>query len=105
VRDDYGLALSSRNAYLSNTELKTARLLNVVMHHLADEIREFPFEVGDLIPSGIRTLLDAGFDQIDYLELCDATTLEPMIAWNLKPARLLVAGWVGRTRLLDNVAV
>lgn len=105
VRDPYGLALSSRNAYLSDEQLRVARMLNVVLFQLADMIRDFPNEAYDLLPTGIQTLLDAGLDEIDYLELRTGKTLEPLDAWNQKPARLLVAGLIGSTRLIDNVSV
>ncbi len=105
VRDEHGLALSSRNAYLSDAELQIARKLNKVLFLLADEIRDFPQEAYDLIPAGIQSLLDAGFDSVDYLELREENTLAPMERWNQKPARLLVAARLGKTRLIDNVRV
>ncbi|MBT6976394.1 MAG: hypothetical protein HOA08_15820, partial [Rhodospirillaceae bacterium] len=52
----------------------------------------------------VQKLNDAGFTNIDYLELCDAETLVPVDDVT-RPARLLVAAWLGETRLIDNIAV
>lgn len=105
ARDEAGLALSSRNAYLSPEELKIARMLNKTLYFLADEIRDFPQEVDELISLSIQTLLDAGFDEVDYLALRQEHTLAPLNVWNRNPARLLVAVRLGKTRLIDNVGV
>jgi pantoate--beta-alanine ligase len=106
ARDEEGLALSSRNAYLSETELKIARRLNVVLKALGDKIKEFPAEAYDLVPSGIQRLREAGFDEVDYVELREATTLKPVTALHGEGnARLIAAARIGKTRLLDNLAV
>ncbi len=80
VRDEEGLALSSRNAYLSEEELKIARQLNRVFSETA--------QTGDIEAAKVK-LLEAGFDKIDYIEP----------RWN----RILSAAWLGKTRLIDNV--
>ncbi|MBI1300287.1 MAG: pantoate--beta-alanine ligase [Alphaproteobacteria bacterium] len=82
ARDEFGLALSSRNAYLSSEELKIARLLNVILKEAAQN--------GDL-KAAKEKLLSIGFDKVDYVEK----------RWN----RVLGAGWVGKTRLIDNIAI
>jgi pantoate--beta-alanine ligase len=106
IRDEEGLALSSRNAYLSETELKIARRLNQVLYSLAEKLREFPTEALDLVPSGVERLREAGFDEVDYVELRDAVTLKPLTKLTGKGnARLLAAARIGKTRLIDNVAV
>ena len=94
VRDKNGLALSSRNAYLSEDEYKIAIQLNKVLRHLA---------VGDLTEEqATQRLLDAGFEKVDYCTLREADNLMP----NPKnPDRVLAAAWIGRTRLIDNMAV
>ena len=53
---------------------------------------------------GKKTLSEAGFAQIDYLEICDADTLVPLTRAD-RPARVLVAAMLGKTRLIDNVPV
>lgn len=82
ARDSYGLALSSRNAYLSADELDIARQLNFI---LRDAVRS-----GD-IGTANRDLLAAGFQKIDYIEIRDD--------------RILAAAWLGKTRLIDNFPV
>ncbi len=104
IRDEAGLALSSRNAYLSEEELATARLLNKILFSIAEEIKAYPEEVSALIDMGLQSLYEAGFDEVDYLDLRDADTLSAMETFN-KPGRLLAAVRVGKTRLIDNVAV
>lgn len=76
VRDAHGLALSSRNAYLSDEELSIARRLNVVLR----SERPTP-----------EALLKVGFDKVDYIEA----------RWG----RRLAAAWTGETRLIDNLAI
>lgn len=104
IRDAEGLALSSRNAYLSETELKIARRLNKTLFALAAKLKEFPTEAYDLVSSGVSRLQEAGFDKVDYVELREADTLKPLTKLS-GPARLLAAAHIGKTRLIDNVAV
>lgn len=104
VRDDHGLALSSRNAYLSDDSLAVARRLNKVLSGLADEICRSPGKATHLCVQGTEELKRVGFDQVDYLELVDARTLERMKTLD-RPARLLVTARIGGVRLLDNIAV
>ncbi len=106
VRDEEGLALSSRNAYLSETELKIARRFNQVLYSLAESLKAAPDEVGEIVPGGVLRLREAGFDEVDYVELRQANTLKPVtkIAGD-GSARLLAAVRIGKTRLIDNVAV
>jgi len=91
VRDEMGLALSSRNAYLSAEQLITARMLNKVLYSMAEEIHAYPREADHLIPEGMQALYEVGFDHVDYIEM----------RWN----RILAAAWIGKTRLIDNVAI
>jgi len=119
ARDEFGLALSSRNAYLSPEELKIARRLNVILSDLSAEAlakaeaakncpptlpsphwgegyeglaqRAYPELGGDIIEDAKEKLLAAGFDEVQYLET----------RWN----RLLAAVKLGKLRLIDNVAV
>jgi pantoate--beta-alanine ligase len=106
IRDAEGLALSSRNAYLSETELKIARRLNKTLYALAEKLKEFPTEAYDLVSSGVSRLSEAGFDEVDYMELREANTLKPLSKLQGRGnARLLAAAHIGKTRLIDNVAV
>jgi pantoate--beta-alanine ligase len=102
-RAEDGLALSSRNAYLSEEERKAAIALPRALGEAARQM-EMGGSVDSAIATAIETLTAHGFDPIDYVSLCDAVTLEPMQALD-RPARLLGAAKLGRTRLIDNIAV
>lgn len=91
ARDNHGLALSSRNAYLSDNEIKTARFLNKVLQDIAGAPCET--NIQNTLEKNKDVLLNAGFTEIDYL------TVKP--EWN----RVLVAAWLGKTRLIDNMAL
>lgn len=104
VRDEHGLALSSRNAYLRPGELATARRLNRVLEEVRRDLALRP--VAEALSRGRAALGALGFDPIDYLALVEAETLARIDA--LRPgmdARLLVAARLGPVRLLDNLAV
>jgi pantoate--beta-alanine ligase len=104
VRDDHGIALSSRNAYLSDTELAAARALPRALGEAAAAIvRGEP--VDTVIDAARGRLTEAGFSAIDYVALCDAETLAPLETVGAGPARLLAAARIGATRLLDNLPV
>lgn len=103
VREGDGLALSSRNVYLSTEERQRAPLLHRVLRDTGTGIVRSPEAVAAALERGLESLRAAGF-AVDYLELRDAETLAPM-ARLAAPARLLAAARLGRTRLIDNVAV
>lgn len=102
-RDADGLALSSRNAYLSEDERHAARALPRALGDAARAI-EGGADVAEALAAARSKLEAAGFDPIDYVALCDSATLAPVGALT-GPARLLAAARIGRTRLIDNVAV
>jgi pantoate--beta-alanine ligase len=102
-RDDDGLALSSRNAYLNPEERIAARILPRALGEAASAI-ERGADVAATLETARRKLADGGFDPIDYVALCDAATLEPIDRAD-RPGRLLVAATLGRTRLIDNLPV
>lgn len=104
VRDVDGLALSSRNAYLTPEERKIAPALHRTLRDLAAAIEAARGPTADLIEQARQTLLQAGFASIDYLELRDGETLAA-VSRVTSPARLLVAARLGKTRLIDNVPV
>ena len=103
VREPDGLALSSRNAFLSPAERRTAPLLFGVLIRLAAALAAGA-EVAPLLAEGRAELLRAGFAPVQYLELCDDETLQPLPRTG-RPARLLAAAYLGKTRLIDNVPV
>ncbi|HKS88435.1 MAG TPA: pantoate--beta-alanine ligase [Stellaceae bacterium] len=103
VRAADGLALSSRNAYLSPAERQTAPLLYRVLLETAAAIAGAPDRAADAVMAGINRLRAGGF-VVDYLECRDAENLAPTPPPG-RPARLLAAARLGRTRLIDNVPV
>ncbi|MFN2259635.1 MAG: pantoate--beta-alanine ligase [Parasphingopyxis sp.] len=103
VREADGLALSSRNAYLSAAERREAVALPRALRAGAEALRN-GIEPGEALADVEAALFKGGFDMIDYVELRDAETLEPLETLD-RPARLLAAARIGTTRLIDNVAV
>jgi len=104
VRDDQGLALSSRNAYLIGEELAKARALPRALGEAAAAI-ERGEPVAGALAAATERLVEAGFDPIDYVSLRDAETLVPVDALGERPARLLAAARMGSARLIDNLPV
>ncbi len=102
LREADGLALSSRNRYLDPAERAVAPNLHAVLNAVAAAARTGA-ETAPAIAEGATTLEAAGF-QVQYLAVCDAGSLRPLerVAG---PARVLAAAYLGRTRLIDNVAV
>lgn len=104
VREKDGLAMSSRNRYLSAEERKAATRLFATLISLAQRIAMNRQNMQEDLEWGRKTLLEAGFTKIDYLEARAAVTLGPLQQPD-QPARLLAAAWLGNTRLIDNVSV
>ena len=103
VREPDGLALSSRNWYLSPAERRAAPMLFRVLTRIAERLAAGA-EAAPLLAEGRATLADAGFAPVQYLEVRDAETLEPLERAD-RPARVFVAAYLGKTRLIDNVPV
>ncbi len=102
-RAEDGLALSSRNAYLTDEERKAALVLPRALGEAARRIGSGePVEA--TLAKAVATLASHGFDPIDYVALCDATTLVPLETFT-PPARLFGAAKLGKTRLIDNISV
>ena len=104
-RDGWGLALSSRNAYLSEPELASARQLNGILFQAAAEAAS-----GRPLPGIEReayaAILKAGFERVDYVAIRRAEDLGAFRNDVVDaPARILTAAWIGKTRLIDNMAV
>ena len=103
VRETDGLAMSSRNAYLSAAERATAPTLYRVLKDCAARIAAGE-QIARVLDEGGRAIEQAGF-ALDYLEARHAETLGKVESADAGPLRLLVAAKLGRTRLIDNVAV
>jgi pantoate--beta-alanine ligase len=103
VRDSAGLALSSRNAYLSADELTIARRLNRILAATADRLRQGA-NAATASLEATKALMETGFTAVDYVTLADPETLAPLERLD-RPGRLLAAARIGKTRLIDNIAV
>ncbi|HXJ00823.1 MAG TPA: pantoate--beta-alanine ligase [Micropepsaceae bacterium] len=103
LRKPDGLALSSRNAYLTAEQRQVAAHLNRALRSVADAAKS-----GVAIPQaeaeGGAALLQAGFDRVDYVAIRDAETLAPLRVLS-GPARVLAAARIGGVRLIDNMSV
>jgi len=102
VREKDGLALSSRNAYLSPAERKTAPLLHQTISEVAAALARG--EGADAACVAGRFKLEAAGFRVDYIAVRDADTLKPL-SGPVKHARVLAAAYLGKTRLIDNVPV
>jgi len=104
VREADGLALSSRNRYLSPEDRRRAAALPRAMREAVARI-----EAGEPVSAALvalkQALVGGGFASVDYAELADAESLAPLTTLGPRPARLLVAARIGGTRLIDNLAV
>lgn len=103
IRDCDGLALSSRNVYLSTDERGRALALPQTLLAARDRLLTGA-PVAATLAAAETSLRAAGFGPVDYVALSGADDLEPMTAVG-RPARLLAAAWLGGTRLIDNLAV
>jgi pantoate--beta-alanine ligase len=103
VREDDGLALSSRNAYLSPEEREQATALPRALDYAREAIRGGT-SVALVLDTARKMLVSGGFSRVDYFALVDAATLEPLDAPKGE-MRLVAAARIGSTRLIDNLAV
>ncbi|MDG5495535.1 pantoate--beta-alanine ligase [Niveispirillum sp. BGYR6] len=105
VREADGLALSSRNAYLSAEQRQVAGQLNQVLRQTIAAVRTRPDTVEAACQQAEAALLAAGFAAVDYLAMVDAATLEPLATLGSAPARIICTVRIGGVRLLDNMPV
>ena len=103
VRERDGLAMSSRNVYLSPEERQVAPVLYRAMKQSAGRLRAGD-DIKAAMAGGAELITNAGF-VLDYFEARHAETLRPIASAEDGPIRLLVAARIGKTRLIDNVAV
>ncbi len=107
VREVDGLAMSSRNRYLTPLQRRRAPELCAALAAMAADLRE-GFRVDESVAKARRRIADAGFGPIEYVAAADAQTLAPLgpeaiTQWD--SARLLAAAWLGKARLIDNLPV
>lgn len=104
VREADGLALSSRNQYLTPAQRQQAAALPQAMREAIAALKQGSDPAPTLAALEAH-LLQAGFASVDYAALADAASLAPLSELGGAPARLLVAARIGSTRLIDNMAV
>ena len=105
VRERDGLARSSRNAYLTAAERPVAARLNGVLREAAARLIK-GIAIKDVEAESLSALAAAGFAPIDYFEVRAPANLARLGPGPIKaPARVLAAAWLGKTRLIDNMAV
>ena len=101
-REDNGLAMSSRNRRLSETQLQQASHIFSSFQNIKKNLTQQNSK--ELINHAKKELLSNGFDKIDYLSLANANTLEPIENWDEKtPIVILVAAFINGVRLIDNM--
>lgn len=103
VREASGLALSSRNAYFSDSDRTEAAKLHTILQEIARKIRVIDSEVGENLQYGIEKLGSFGFE-VEYLELVNRGTMRPDYEVCAK-SRLIVAARFCGVRLIDNISV
>jgi pantoate--beta-alanine ligase len=104
VREPDGLAMSSRNAYLTADQRRSAAAMFAAITDAARSVAQG----GDIAAATTKArqhMLYEGFEKVDYVEVRDAVTLKPVDAGSPGRRRVLAAAWLGKTRLIDNVAV
>jgi pantoate--beta-alanine ligase len=104
VREADGLAMSSRNRYLSPEDRARAAALPTAMREAVAAMAAGD-PVGHALARLGQALVEAGFASLDYAEVADAESLAPLDSLGDRPARLFVAARIGGTRLIDNMPV
>lgn len=104
VREADGLALSSRNAYLSPEERRVAPELSRILRMIATTLTAEPAAVARELAWGRAELQQAGF-AVEYLEAREAETLAPVVAEIRASSRVFAAARLGQTRLIDNMPI
>jgi pantoate--beta-alanine ligase len=103
IREEDGLAMSSRNVRLSPVERAQAPVLHAEMEKAAEAMRAGT-PVAEALEAATRAITAGGFGEVEYLELRTVDGLRPATDLS-EPARLLAAAWLGDVRLIDNIAV
>lgn len=104
VREPDGLAMSSRNAYLDPEQRKSALVLRRSLEEIEELFKQGERSLEKLIASGKQTLLTEPSVRLDYLEIVDPDSLDPVTEIS-RPTLVAVAAYVGTTRLIDNVVL
>ncbi|MDH5628789.1 MAG: pantoate--beta-alanine ligase [Gammaproteobacteria bacterium] len=103
VRESNGLAMSSRNGYLTDKEKQEAAILRQVILQAAEQIKQNQRSFDDIIQQSINTLSHSGF-KVDYFEIIRQSDLHPADRDD-SDLLIAVAGWMGQPRLIDNIEI
>lgn len=103
VREPSGLALSSRNAYLTPAQKEQSLVIIETLNSMADDFKT-GIATAEIEKTAAAKIISAGFDKTDYITIRDADTLLPPTA-DTKSYRILAAAWIGQTRLIDNIGI
>ncbi len=104
VREPDGLALSSRNVYLSKEERIAALSLSKSLNIAKEMAATGKKGINEILESVKKTIEATGLPKIDYIKICNSKTLEELTTLT-PPARLLIAAFIGKTRLIDNCGI
>jgi pantoate--beta-alanine ligase len=105
LREADGLAMSSRNALLSDHQRSIAVAIYQTLVLLAKKAKQGRTPIYYLAKEGKNMLLSKGFDKVEYLEFRDAETLEEITNTIKRPTRIFVAAHLGSVRLIDNIEI
>jgi len=103
IREESGLALSSRNAYLTPAQKEQALTIIKTLNDMAEKFKS-GISIDKIETDAAQKILSAGFDKVDYITIRDADTLLTPTPIT-KSHRILAAAWLGQTRLIDNIGV
>jgi pantoate--beta-alanine ligase len=104
LRENDGLAMSSRNMRLSNEARKNATAIFEALQHIKQNIEKNSFD--ELKKNTAEIILNNGFDKIDYIEICDAENLKPVNNFHQhKKLIVLIAAFIEGVRLIDNILI
>ena len=104
VRETSGLAMSSRNMRLSDADKQKATAIFIVLNYVQQNIQSEP--LSPLLLNAQDQIRLAGFEKIDYVAICNASTLEPIVNWDGKEKLVvLVAAFLSGVRLIDNIII
>ncbi len=104
IREDNGLAMSSRNTNLTVEDRNKAALLFTILNSIREQINAGEHDYDSITAAGILELTNSGF-QVDYLVVCDYDNLQRSSADNSFQRIILVAAWLSGVRLLDNLRI
>ncbi|HLJ79292.1 MAG TPA: pantoate--beta-alanine ligase [Acidobacteriaceae bacterium] len=104
MREPDGLALSSRNRYLSPDDRHRALVLSRALRHIERRVAAGVLDSASLIDTGLEVLAEQPYARLDYLRIVHPDTLEDVSNVS-KGALVAIAAWIGPARLIDNILI